>query len=180
MVDIGRALGVSHAALYRFYASKSAVMDAIVEEAMAEEEAMAAAYLTAEGSAGERLQAIVFELCSRKIERFVNDRELHDLYRRILVERYDIIENYSQRMTEQLRLVIEQGIDRGEWKINDAAIAASVVRDAVTVYVHPLFVAQAVESGQPIERMLRSTMLTLLTSFKSGVNYRPFSAANEV
>ncbi len=34
MVDIGKALGVSHAALYRFFPSKAAVMDAIVQEAM--------------------------------------------------------------------------------------------------------------------------------------------------
>ena len=85
MVDIGRALGVSHAALYRLFPSKAAVMDAIVQEAMDEEEELAGKWLDAEGPAAERLLLMVLDIHHRKRARFTGDREIHDLYRRILV-----------------------------------------------------------------------------------------------
>ncbi|MBF7957969.1 hypothetical protein [Rahnella victoriana] len=33
--------------------------------------------------------------------------------------------------------MIQQGINSGEFKIKNAEIAAGVVRDAVTIFVHP-------------------------------------------
>lgn len=171
MVDIGRALGVSHAALYRFYKSKSAIMDAIVEQAMHDEEDMAARFVEADGPAGDRLQALVHELLLRKRERFVGDREVHDLYRRILVERPDMIAAYAERMTNLVARLVEQAVERGEWRVDDAVKAAGVVRDAVTAYVHPLFVAQAVAADIPIEGLLRATLATLIRAFEAGIEY---------
>lgn len=171
MVDIGRALGVSHAALYRFYPSKSAVMNAIAQEAMRDEEEMAARFIDAEGSAANRLLDLVLDLHRRKRERFVDDRELHDLYRRVLVERPDMIAAYAARMTALITRLIAQAVDRGEWAVDDVATAAGVVRDAVTVYVHPMFVGQAVEAGLPVEALLRATLGTLIRAFEAGVDY---------
>lgn len=171
MVDVGRALGVSHAALYRFFPSKSAVMDAIAQQAMDDEAAMAAAYVEAEGAAGARLEAMILDLHHRKRERFAGDREIHDLYRRLLIERQDMIAAYAARMTALIAQIIGQGVERGEWMVDDAVTAAGVVRDAVTVYVHPLFVAQAMEAGVPVEAQLRATLATLIRAFEAGIRY---------
>lgn len=171
MVDIGRALGVSHAALYRFFPSKAAVMDAIVQEAMDEEEELAGKWLDAEGPAAERLLLMVLDIHHRKRKRFTGDREIHDLYRRILVERPDMIVAYSQRMTGLIQTLIAQGVDRGEWHVNDVAQAASVVRDAVTAFVHPQLLAQAIEANAPVENQLRATVATLTRAFEAGVDY---------
>jgi AcrR family transcriptional regulator len=171
MVDIGRALGVSHAALYRFYPSKAAVMDAIVQAAMADEEAMAVTWVEAEGPADERLLGMVLDLHRRKRERFTGDREIHDLSRRILIERQDMIMTYAQSMTILIARLITQGVERGEWKVSDVAQAAGVVRDAVTVFVHPQFVGQAVEANAPVEAQLRAVVTTLARAFAAGVDY---------
>ena len=171
MVDIGRALGVSHAALYRFFPSKAAVMDAIVQEAMDEEEELAGKWLDAEGPAGERLMLMVLDIHHRKRTRFTGDREIHDLYRRILVERQDMIIAYAQRMTRLIQKLIAQGVDRGEWHVSDVHQAASVVRDAVTVFIHPQLLAQAIEANAPVEDQLRATVATLTRAFEAGVDY---------
>lgn len=173
MVDIGRALGVSHAALYRLYRSKSAIMDAIVDEAMRDEETLAATHIEADGPAAERLLAMLLDLHRRKRERFVGDREIHDLYRRILVERPDMITAYAERMTALIARLIVQAVERGEWKVDDIDIGAGVVRDAVTAYIHPAFVAQFVTAGAPAEDMLRDAVATLARAFQAGMNYRP-------
>lgn len=82
-----RALGVSHAALYRFYGSKRAMMDAIVQEAREDEARLAAEHVETDGPLAERLMAMLLDLHRHKRERFIGDREIHDLYRRIVVER---------------------------------------------------------------------------------------------
>ena len=171
MVDIGKALGVSHAALYRFFPSKAAVMDAIVQEAMDDEEELASKWLEADGSAAERLLRMVLDIHRRKRARFTGDREIHDLYRRILVERQDMIIAYAQRMTLLIQKLIAQGVDRGEWQVSDVFQAASVVRDAVTAFIHPQLVAQAIETNVSVEDQLRGTVLTLTRAFEAGVDY---------
>jgi len=171
MVDIGKALGVSHAALYRFFPSKAAVMDAIVQEAMDDEEELASTWLDADGSAAERLLGMILDLHHRKRARFTGDREIHDLYRRILIERQDMIIAYAQRMTLLIQKLIAQGVDRGEWQVSDVSQAASVVRDAVTVFVHPQLVAQSIEANVSVEDQLRATVLTLARAFEAGVDY---------
>ena len=171
MVDIGKALGVSHAALYRFYPSKAAVMDAIVLEAMADEEALARRWLDASGPAAERLAGMVLDLHQRKRARFSGDREIHDLYRRIMDERPDMIRDYAGRMTALIGRLIAQAVERGEWQVSDIGMAAGVVRDGVTSFVHPHFVALAMEAEAPVEDQIRAMVTTLTRAFAAGVDY---------
>ncbi|MGA1799041.1 TetR family transcriptional regulator [Sphingomonas sp. 4RDLI-65] len=178
VTDVARDMGVSHAALYRFYRSKSGMMDAIVQEAMDDEGRLAERHVTAEGPPAERLAAMLLDLHRHKRARFVGDREIHDLYRRIVVERPDMIATYADRITALIARVIETAVLRGEWTVDDIGIAAGVVRDAAMVYVHPAFVAQLVTAGAPVEDMLRATVTTLARAFESGVIYgRPEESA---
>lgn len=171
VMDVARALGVSHAALYRFYRSKSAMMDAIVQEAMDDEARLAEDHVETDGPPAERLMAMLLDLHRHKRERFVGDREIHDLYRRIVVERTDMIAAYAGRITSLVARLIEKAVLRGEWKVDDISVAAGVVRDAAMVYVHPAFVAQLVTADAPVEAMLRATVTTLVRAFEIGVSY---------
>ena len=171
MVDIGRALGVSHAALYRLYPSKSAIMDAIVREAMDDEVELASTWLDQDGPAAERMLNMILAIHHRKRSRFTGDREIHDLYRRIMVERQDMIRTYAERMTLLIGKLVAQGVDRGEWRVSDVSVAAGVVRDGVTPFIHPQFVALAVDAGSPVEGQLRAMVTTLTKAFEAGVDY---------
>ncbi len=166
MIDIARALNVSHAALYRHYPSKAAILDAIVEEAMRDEEALAGTYVNAEGAAGDRLAALVLKLHHTKKDRFLGDEEVHDLYRRVVAQRPDIIADYAHRMTTLIERILEQGVRSGEFKITDITEAAGVVRDACTAFIHPALVAQLVASGAPTETMLSAVVSTLVRAFR--------------
>ncbi|PJG49653.1 hypothetical protein CAF53_03185 [Sphingobium sp. LB126] len=178
VVDIARAMGVSHAALYRFYPSKSAIMDAIVQEAMDDEARLAAMHVDTDGPPAERLTAMLLDLHRHKRERFEGDQEIHNLYRRIVVERPDMIAAYADRITALVARLIEKAVRRGEWKVDDVQLAAGVVRDAGMIYVHPAFVAQLVTAGAPIETMLRATVATLARAFEAGVSYKGAAPAD--
>src|SRR5215471_13903886 len=148
VVDIARALGTSHTTIYRHFSSKAEVFDAIVGAAMQDEEVLARTFVDSEGPASERLEGFVLALHSRKLERFTNDPEVYQLYRRVVDERPGLIHDYAARMTRLVAArILADGVRKKEYKIDDIDVAAEVVRDAVTVYVHPAHVEAAAKLG---------------------------------
>ncbi len=168
VVDIARALGTSHTTIYRHFRSKADIFDALVVEAMRDEEEMASRFVEAEGPFAERLEGMVLALHARKRERFTADAEVYGLYRRIVEERPEIIAAYSQAMTALIARILADAKKRGEIRVDDIEAAAGVVRDAVTVFVHPAHVAAAVAAGLPSEKMARNVVRTLCAGFRAG------------
>jgi AcrR family transcriptional regulator len=170
VVDIARALGTSHTTIYRHFRSKADIFDALVIEAMRDEEEMASRFVETDGPVAERLEGMVLALHARKRDRFATDPEVYSLYRRIVEERPEIIAAYAVAMTALIARILADGIRRDEVRINDVEAAAGVVRDAVTVFVHPAHVAAAVAAGLPSERMARNVVRTLCAAFQAGVD----------
>lgn len=169
VVDIARALGTSHTTIYRHFRSKADIFDALVIEAMRDEEEMASRFVEAEGPFAERLEGMVLALHARKRERFTADTEVYGLYRRIMEERPEIIAAYSQAMTALIARILADAKERGEIRVDDIEAAAGVVRDAVTVFVHPAHVAAAVAASLPSEKMARNVVRTICAGFRVGV-----------
>lgn len=170
VVDIARALGTSHTTIYRHFRSKAEVFDAIVSSAMRDEEELARTFVDAQGPAPVRLTNLVLALHRRKRERFAHDPEVYRLYRRIVDERPDLVRNYSVVMTRLIVAILEDGLNQGEYKIDDVGGAAEVVRDAVTVFIHPAHVEAASKAGISMEPMILRMMATLNVAFRSGVS----------
>ena len=110
VVDIARALGTSHTTIYRRFRSKAEVFDAIVGEAMQDEEELARTFVDSEGAASERLEGLVLALHKRKLERFTNDPEVYQLYRRVVDERPGLIQDYAARMTKLIARILADGV----------------------------------------------------------------------
>jgi AcrR family transcriptional regulator len=177
VVDIARALGTSHTTIYRHFRSKAEVFDAIVGEAMQDEEELARTFVDSEGSASKRLEGFVLALHRRKLERFTNDPEVYQLYRRVIDERPGLIRDYAARMTRLVAMILADGVRKKEYKIDDIDAAAEVVRDAVTVYVHPAHVEAAAKVGHRLEPAIKRMIGTLNTAFRSGFSIAPSKRA---
>ena len=63
--------------------------------------------------------------------------------RNVVDERPGLIHDYAARMTKLVARILADGVRKKEYKIDDIDAAAEVVRDAVTVYVHPAHVEAA-------------------------------------
>lgn len=170
VVDIARALGTSHTTIYRHFRTKAEIFDALAIEAMRDEEEMANRFVETDGPIAERLEGMVLALHARKRDRFANDPEVYGLYRRIVDERPEIIANYARAMTALIACILADGVRRGEARIDNVEAAAGVVRDAVTVFVHPAHVAAAVAAGLPSEKMARNVVRTLCAGFRAGAD----------
>ena len=169
VVDIARALGTSHATIYRYFRSKADVFSAIAASTMRDEEELARTFVDAPGPASERLTGLVLALHRRKLERFGNDPELYELYRRVIDDRPDLVRNYADAMTRLLAAILRDGVLQGEYRIDDVDAASEVVRDAVTVYIYPALVASAAKAGISMEQSIKRMMATLTVAFRSGV-----------
>jgi len=170
VVDIARALGTSHTTIYRHFRTKADIFDTLVIEAMRDEEEMARRFVETDGPIAERLEGMVLALHASKRDRFGTDPEVYSLYRRIVEERPEIIAAYAVSMTALIARILADGIRRGEVRIDNVEAAAGVVRDAVTVFVHPAHVAAAVAAGLPSESMARNVVRTLCAAFQAGVD----------
>lgn len=169
VVDIAHALGTSHTTIYRHFHTKAEVFDAIVAEAMRDEEELAGTFVGATGqSAAERLTGLVEALHRRKVDRFKTDREVYGLYRRVLEERPEIVRNYAEAITRLVAKILADGVQQGEFKIDDVPAAAGVVRDAVTVFVHPAHVEAAIRAGHSRDQDIRRVLATLVVAFRHG------------
>src|SRR5271155_5180009 len=157
VVDIARALGTSHTTIYRHFRSKMNVFDAIVLAAIQDEEVLARTYVDATGPASERLLSMILALHRRKRERLENDPEIYQLYRRVMDERPELVQDYAQAMTRLVAAILSDGVSHGEFKIEDIPAASGVVRDAVTVFVHPAHVEAALRAGHSVEHAIRNT-----------------------
>lgn len=171
VVDIARALGTSHTTIYRHFRSKMNVFDAIVLAAMHDEEELARTYVDAVEPASERLLSMILALHRRKRERFENDPEVYQLYRRVVDERPELVQDYALAMTRLVAAILSDGVSRGEFKIEDIPSASGVVRDACTVFVHPAHVEAALRAGHSVEPAIRNTMRTLNVAFSTGVTF---------
>jgi len=165
VVDIAKAMGLSQSAIYRHFRSKADIFDALAARTMADEAELATRFVIADGSASDRLRGLALALHRSKCAKLGDDPEIHGLYRRIVTERPDLVADYARRMTELVRHVLADGVARGEFHILDLDAAAGVVRDAVTVFVHPAHVDQAVVAGLDMEPRLQAVMDALAVAF---------------
>lgn len=170
IVDIAKALGTSHTTIYRHFRSKAEVFDAIVVSTMKDEEELSEAFVASAGPASERLEGMVLALHRRKRERFEGDPEVYELYRRVLEERPELVRTYAAAMTRLVAAILDDGIRQGEFRVDDVEAAAGVVRDAVTVYVHPAHVEAAMKAGVDLEPALRRMIAVLVTALRSGLS----------
>lgn len=170
IVDIAKALGTSHTTIYRHFRSKADVFDAIVISTMKDEEELAETFVASPAPASERLLGMVLALHRRKCERLEGDPEVYELYRRILEERPELVRNYATVMTRLVAAIIQDGVSQGEFRVDDVGAAADVVRDAVTVYVHPAHVEAAMKTGINLEPSIRRMIAVLVAALQGGLS----------
>jgi hypothetical protein len=75
-------------------------------------------------------------------------------------------------MTALAAEIVADGVKRGEFKVDDVTAAAGVVRDAMTVFVHPAHIEAAEKAGLPTEAMARNVVRSLAAAFACGIAYR--------
>jgi AcrR family transcriptional regulator len=167
VVDVARALGMSHANVYRFFDSKVALRNAIVARWLARVTAPLDAIVAAEGPAGARLRQWSMTLMAEKRRKVLDDPEMFTAFQRLVADARLALTGHMDHLTAQVRTLIEAGRQSGEFRIADIDAATAMVLDATVRFHHPRLVAEA--AGQDLDARAEAVIQVVLAGLGSGV-----------
>jgi hypothetical protein len=99
----------------------------------------------------------------------VTEKHMHDLIVAATQENWAIIKAYIERMVTIFEAIIREGIEAGEFEIEDAAEAARAVKSAFMPFFHPILIEHCVQHGEDTEADLRDQIRFILKALgKSG------------
>jgi AcrR family transcriptional regulator len=146
VVDVARALGVSHGSVYRHFPSKAALRDAVTERWLARISEPLAAVAAEAGPAPERLRRWLDLLISSKRSRAFDDPELFATYMALVADARDVVKAHVDTLVGQLTRIIAAGVAQGEFTVTRPAEAGRAVFDATARFHNP---AHAPEWSDP-------------------------------
>lgn len=138
VVDVAKALQVSHGSLYRHFASKAALREAVTERWLSR--ITEPLQRIAEGSAGssaDRLRLWIDTLIGMKRDYATGDPEMFAMYASVTMEAVEGIDRHVDRLIGQMEQIIERGMKAGEFKPGNPATAAAAVFAATALFHHP-------------------------------------------
>lgn len=146
VVDVARALDVSHGSVYRHFASKAALRDAVTERWLERVSAPLAEIVGRRGKASRRLHDWLVLLATTKQGMATGDPELFATFHELTNASREVVAAHVEHLVEQLTRIIRDGIEAGEFAPQDPARAGRAVLHATARFHHP---AHAREWGDP-------------------------------
>jgi len=146
IIGIARALGMSHANIYRYFPSKAAIVEAVLDRWLSRVENFIEETAQREGTAAERIERVVFELHRRRRAKFQQEPELYESFRRVIVSRSHAVAKRQEKIAGVFRELIRKGIEDGEFRAVDPDEAATVLEDATAFFLHPAVMPSALNN----------------------------------
>ncbi|MBI4723529.1 MAG: TetR/AcrR family transcriptional regulator [Rhodomicrobium sp.] len=142
VADIADACGMSSANVYRFFASKSEIVEAICGLIISDLEGQLRKIAISGAPASERLTQFIELLARYTAETLIHEKKVHDMVVVAMEENWDEIKRHLQAVTSMIAGIIASGIESGEFKRQDPQQAARCVHFALVGLKHPLVAAQ--------------------------------------
>jgi AcrR family transcriptional regulator len=142
VVDVARALGVSHTAVYRHVATKAALRDLVVgrwaEATMPPLRAVAAGT----GPAPRRLRKLFDALVAVKRRRATDDPELFAAYRTLAADAQSVAKAHVDELIGLAAAIIRSGVEECAFRAVDPEATARAVLVATYRFHHPAHAAE--------------------------------------
>jgi len=163
VVDIARAMEMSHANVYRFFKTKSEMLDAIVDDWLSKVEEFVEEIAKRPASASARIEAVVLELHRKRRQKLLEDAELFETYRRVVELRPDVLAKRREKILNVFKRLLETGVENGEFQPIDCHQTATVLKDATSLFLHPLMIPTAL--NEDTEARARNVVRAILAGF---------------
>lgn len=162
VADIAAELGMSPANVYRFFASKNAIVDAICQRCLAEVEDKAWAVARGRGPAAVRMERLIFEIFVYHRDNLISEQRVHDMVIVAMENNWDAIKLHKQAIHAAIELILRDGIEAGEFEAVDPRETAQVMSQSLIRYCHPMVIADSLRDHDDIEGELRRSVRFLL------------------
>jgi len=146
VVDVARALDVSHGSVYRHFPSKASLRDAVAKRWLDRANAPLCKIAEASGPAPARLESWLRTMFAIKQKKLCDDPEMFATYLALAQEAREVVKSYKERQVEQIAQILSDGVKQGTFQISDVKTTARAVFDATSRFHHP---AHAEEWNDP-------------------------------
>ncbi|MEV5876143.1 TetR family transcriptional regulator [Streptomyces sp. NPDC052101] len=147
VVDVARALGVSHGSVYRHFRTKAALRGAVTKRWLDRTAEKLAVIVTGDGTPEERLRAWLAALFEAKRHKAGDDPELFATYTVLAGENGTVVGEHIADLTGQLTRIIATGAGSGAFFAPDPAAAALAVFQATGRFHDPCYAREWTAPG---------------------------------
>ncbi|GGU58003.1 TetR family transcriptional regulator [Streptomyces albospinus] len=142
VVDVARALGVSHGSVYRHFRTKTALREAVTARWLDRTSEQLAAIVTDGGPADDRLGRWLAALFEAKRHKAGDDPELFATYMTLIGESGGVVDRHVTDLESQLATIIEAGVAEGTFRAPSPATTAHAVFAATGRFHDPCYAAE--------------------------------------
>ncbi len=146
VVDVARALDVSHGSVYRHFPSKASLRDAVAKRWLDRANEPLCKIAADSGPAPARLEKWLRTMFAIKQKKVCDDPEMFATYLALAQEAREVVEAYKDKQVDLLARILSDGVTQGVFEIGDVKATARAVFDATVRYHHP---AHAEEWAKP-------------------------------
>ncbi len=138
VVDVARALGVSHGTVYRHFPSKVALREAVIRRWIDRtHDGHVGAADDASLPSPDRLRHWLSAVFHAKRATALKDPELFDTFCVLVTEQSEVVEDHIADLIAQIRIIVAEGARQGHFRAGDPDIVARAVFDATARFHHP-------------------------------------------
>ncbi|MER6052984.1 TetR family transcriptional regulator [Streptomyces sp. NPDC001793] len=139
VVDVARALGVSHGSVYRHFRTKTALREAVTARWLDRTSQQLAAIVEEAGPAEDRLGHWLATLFDTKRHKAGDDPELFATYMTLIGESGGVVDRHVSDLEAQLTKIIEAGVAEGAFRADSPATTAHAVFAATGRFHDPCY-----------------------------------------
>ncbi|WP_372071287.1 TetR family transcriptional regulator [Tistrella mobilis] len=140
VVDVARALGVSHGSIYRHFPSKTALREAVASRWLARVSEPLGEIAAETGPALPRLRRWLEQLIRIKRGKVLDDPELFAVYHALADEADAVVQEHVGKLVDQISRMLSDGMVTGEVRFSDPRAMAWAVLRTTMVFHHPAHV----------------------------------------
>ena len=167
VVDVARALNVSHGSVYRHFPSKASLRDAVARRWLDRANAPLQTIAEGAGSARDKLERWLRAQFAIKCSKVADDPEMFATYLALAQEARAVVNAHKDRLIDQLAHILTEGVEQGVFHVRDIDATARAIFDATSRFHHP---AHADEWRDPTLAARTDAVLDLLLK---GLEARP-------
>jgi AcrR family transcriptional regulator len=166
VVDVARALDVSHGSVYRHFPSKASLREAVAKRWLDRVNAPLQKIAEGAGPAPAKLERWLRTMIAIKHKKVAEDPEMFATYLALAQEACKVVRAHREGLIDQAAQILSEGVKQGAFEVADTKAAARALFEATNRFHHP---AHAEEWKDP---QLATRIDVLLALLLRGVEAR--------
>jgi AcrR family transcriptional regulator len=138
VVGVAADAGMTHANVYRYFPSKTALLDEVVASGLKSLEARLREAADGADPAGDKLERMLIAIHRDYRAKLDDNLALFDLLIEALEKNRSSARKHRARVQSEIQRVLEEGVASGAFAMNDRRRAMSLIFDAAHRFIHPV------------------------------------------